>query len=94
MQHDSDSPLGQAGLILLEKDVTNVIFYIRISQIQRPEDYATGASTLGVLYAVHPLARLSARDFCRYNIARRGLSRVAYPNTWAMREPARGISEK
>ena len=26
-----------------------------------------------------PLARLFARDFCRYNIARRGLSRVAYP---------------
>ena len=35
-----------------------------------------------------------ARRVCRYNIARRGLSRVAYPNTWAMREPARGIGEK
>ena len=28
------------------------------------------------------------------NITRRGLSRVAYPCIWAMREPTRGISEK
>ena len=29
-----------------------------------------------------------------FNITRRGLSRVAYPCIWAMREPTRGISEK
>lgn len=76
----------------MEKDVTNVIFYVRISQIQRPEDYATGASTKGVLYVILPPVPLSQVAFA-FTISHG----VGYLELLilvkAMREPSRGIGE-
>ena len=71
MQHDSDSPLGQAGLILLEKG--------RYERYLLRADLANHSSEDTQL-DVH----LGCIVFClifvdSINISRRGLSRVAYP---------------
>ncbi len=44
--------MGKGVEILVDKDVTNVIFNIWISQIQVPEENAIETSMLGVLYPV------------------------------------------
>ena len=77
----------------MEKDVTNVIFYIRILAKFSLRRCATGTSTKGVLYAIPPLVPLSQVAFA-FTISHG----VGYLELLilvkAMREPSRGISEK
>ena len=64
----------------------NVIFYVRISQIQ--DQKRTQLERPHWVYCTLSIYYMGGL----YNISRRGLSRVAYPGQ-GMREPSRGMSE-
>lgn len=62
------------GYFVVKKDVTNVIFYVQISQIKAQKKRNRSVHLGCIILCLHFFVQMDC-----YNISRRGLTRVAYP---------------